>query len=63
MRYAYLAIGCAILGTVLTVAVVLACQYLGIDIFAHLWVLAIPTAVSLAVNVALIELYDMLKKK
>ena len=58
MRYAYLAIGCGILGTIITLVVVLACQYLGVDIPSHLWVLAIPITVSLVVNIGLVELYD-----
>ncbi len=58
MRYAYLAIGCGILGTVITLVVVFACQYLGIDITSHLWILAIPITLSLVVNIGLVELYD-----
>ncbi len=61
--YIYLAIGCGILGVVITFFVFLACQYFGIDIYKNLWVLAIPVTLSAFLNVCFIELYRKYKKK
>lgn len=59
----YLAMGCSMLGIILTFVVLLACQYLGIDISRNSWVLAIPVTLAVALNVLFIELYRRHKKK
>ncbi len=63
ITYIYLAIGCGILGVVITFAVILACQYFDIDINKNLWVLAIPVTLSLFLNIFSIELYRKFRKK
>ena len=63
MLYVYLAIGCVILGTVFTLALFFTCQHLGIDIQTHLWLLAIPIALALLINISILELYDRFKRK
>ena len=55
--YIYLAIGCGILGVVITFLVLFTCQYFSIDIFENFWVLAIPVTLAVLVNVFFIELY------
>lgn len=63
IEYIYLAIGCGILGVVITFSVLFVCQYFGIDIYQNLWVLAIPVTLSVFLNVCLLELYRKYKKK
>ena len=61
--YIYLAVGSGILGVVLTFALLFVCQYLGVDISEHLWLLGAPLVLAIAVNILLVELYDKLKSK
>ncbi len=61
--YIYLAVGSGILGVVLTFALLFVCQYLGIDVSEHLWVLGIPVILAIAVNILLVELYDKLRSR
>ncbi len=60
-EYIVLACGCVTLGIVTTFAVLLACQYLGIDVSKNVWVMAIPTLLSLGANVLTIELYKKVR--
>jgi hypothetical protein len=60
--YIALAAGCVILGTGITFALLAVCAYYRIDIMKNLWLLAIPPASSLLINVSLIELYKKLVK-
>ncbi len=53
----YLAVSCAFSGMVITFAVLLVCQYFGVNIDRHLWIIAIPVFLSLLLNVILLELY------
>ena len=62
-EYIYLAVGSGILGIIITFVVLLACQYLGIDMLKHLWVVAIPIVLSIFLNVSFIELYRKYKRK
>jgi hypothetical protein len=59
----YFAAGCMALGVVITFIVIYACQRFAIDIYKNLWVLLIPLFLSIALNIAFIELYRKLKKK
>ena len=61
--YICLAVGCALLGIVITVLVILACHYFRIDIPKNLWLVAIPVTLSLMLNVCFIELYLKYHKK
>ena len=64
MEYIILASGCVAVGVVLTFVVLGVCQRFGISIDNNLWVVAIPSVLSLILNVALLELYrKYLKKK
>jgi hypothetical protein len=60
--YISLAAGCVILGTGITFALLAVCAYYGVDIMKHLWLLAVPPASSLLINVSLIELYKKLTR-
>ncbi|MFH1382115.1 MAG: hypothetical protein ABIH70_04390 [Chloroflexota bacterium] len=61
--YIYLAVSCVSLGVVLTFLVVFGSVYLGVDISRHLWLLAIPVALPVLLNVLFIELYYRLKRR
>ena len=63
LTYIYLAIGCGLLGVVITFVVLFLCQRFGIDISKNLWVLAIPAVLSLFLNVLFIELYRKYKRR
>ena len=60
--YIVMAAGTIALGILLTFIVLVACQRLGIDIRQNWWVLAIPAVLSLVINIALVELYNRLRK-
>ena len=63
MEYVYFAVGCVVVGIVLTFVVLGVCVRLGISIEENIWVLAIPAVLSLALNITLLELYHKYKKK
>jgi hypothetical protein len=60
LLYIYLAMGVVILGTGITFLILFLCAYYRIEILRNLWLLAIPPASSLMINVFLIELYKKL---
>jgi hypothetical protein len=60
LLYIYLAGGCVILGTGITFGLLAFCAYYEIDITLHWWLLTIPPAASLLINIFLIELYRKL---
>ncbi len=62
LSYLYLAIGCGVLGVIITFLLILACAYLGIDIYQHLWLLAIPVTTAVILNILFIELYRKFRK-
>jgi len=61
--YICLAAGCVLVGTVLTCLLVLASQYYGTDLLGHVWLLAVPSLLSLLLNVLFIELYKKLGRR
>jgi hypothetical protein len=63
LLYIYLAGGCVFIGTGVTFLILFLCSYYGIDIVKNLWLLVIPAASSLLINVMLIELYRKLTKR
>jgi hypothetical protein len=63
LMYIYLATGVVMLGVGITFLVLFICAYYGIDITKNLWLLAIPPASSLLINVLLIELYRKLTRR
>jgi len=63
LEYIYLAAGTCIAGAVMTFALILVCSYLSVDVIKNLWLLAIPTVLSLLLNIIAIEFYRRHKKK
>ena len=63
MVYVFLAMGSIGLGIILSFVVVFTCQYLGVDIFENLWILALPLIIAVIVNICFIELYSRRKRK
>ncbi len=63
LTYIYLASGCVIVGTALTMLLLFACAYFGIDIFKNLWLLALPSILSLLLNVLFIEIYRKISQR
>ena len=61
--YIFLAVGCVVVGVVLTLVVLGMSVRLGIDIAKNLWVLAIPAVLSLTLNIILLELYHKFRKR
>lgn len=61
--YIYLAVGCGILGVVITFIVISLCYYLAIDISKNMWILAIPAVLAITLNIFFIELYSKFSKK
>jgi hypothetical protein len=61
--YIGLATSCVFLGIGITFVVLLICAHLGIDVSKHLWVLTIPAASALILNVFFIELYLKLRRR
>lgn len=56
-EYIFLAVGCAVVGLVLTFVVLGITVRLGISIEKNWWVVAIPAVLSVFLNVSLLELY------
>jgi len=61
--YIYLAVGCGMLGILMTYIVIFMCYYFNIDIGKNLWVITIPIIFSIFMNILLIELYFKYRKK
>ena len=61
--YIGLATSCVFLGIGITFVVLLVCAHLGIDVSRNLWILTIPAASSLILNVFFIELYLRLRRR
>jgi hypothetical protein len=59
----YFAVGCAAMGIVFAFILVFVCQYFGIDIYKHLWLLLLPLVLSISLNILAIELYGKFKRK
>lgn len=63
MIYLFLALGSIGLGIVLSFVLVFTCQYLGVDIFKNLWLLALPLFIAVIMNIIVIEIYNRYKRK
>jgi hypothetical protein len=63
LQYIYLATGVAVIGVGITFLILFLCAVYLIDITKHLWLLAIPPASALLINVLLIELYRKLTRR
>jgi hypothetical protein len=55
--YIYLAFSVFAMGAGITFGILSWCAHYGIEVTSHLWLLAIPPAASLLINVFLVELY------
>jgi hypothetical protein len=60
-EYVYLAVGTGIVGAIATLILVLVCGHLGVNVIDNVWLLGIPLALSLFLNVSAIELYRRLR--
>jgi hypothetical protein len=63
MELVYFAVGCAALGIVFAFTLVFVLQYLGIDVYKHMFLLLIPLVLSISLNIAIIELYGKYKRR
>ena len=63
MAYVFLASGTVAVGIILTFGMLATSQRLGINLIDdHLWALGIPAALSLILNILLLELYRKLRR-
>ena len=60
--YIYLAVGCGMLGIVITFIVLFLCLYFGIDVAKNMWVITIPIILSIILNIMMIELFTRRRK-
>jgi len=63
LELVYFAVGCAALGVLFAFVLVFVLQYLGINVYHHLWLLLIPLLLSISLNIIAIELYSRYKRK
>ena len=63
VTYVFLAVASVVFGIILVFAVLLACQYFGIDISRNWWILAIPVILAVTLNIILVELYDRYRRR
>ena len=61
--YIYLAVGCGLIGVLLTYGMLVVCLYLGVDISRNLWVITIPIILAIVLNITLIEVFSRRMKK
>lgn len=54
--YIYLAVGCGMLGIVITFIVLFLCMISGLDVAKNLWVITIPIILSIILNILMIEM-------
>ncbi len=59
----YFAVGCAALGVLFAFILVFTLQYLGINVYQHLWLLLLPLVLSIGLNILAIELYSRYKRR
>jgi len=62
-EYIFLAVGCSVVGLVLTFIVLGVCVRLGISIEKNIWVVAVPAVFSIILNVSLLEIYRKYRRK
>ena len=63
LELVYFAVGCAALGVLFAFILVFTLQYLGINVYQHLWLLLLPLVLSIGLNILAIELYGRYKRK
>ena len=62
-EYIIIAAGCVAVGIVMTFAVLGISVRLGIDLNESLWILAIPTVLTIILNISVIELYHRYRER
>ncbi len=62
-EYIFLAAGCVSVGIIATFVVLGVSARLGIDIGKHLWIVALPAAFSLFLNVTVLEIYRRWRRR
>jgi hypothetical protein len=62
-QYILLAVGCVTVGVVITFVMLAVCQRLGVNIDQNLWVVAIPSVLSLLLNVGVLEIYHAYRRR
>ena len=61
--YIYFAIGCGMLGIIMSCILFYVCVYFSIDIFENLWLITVPVILAVFLNILFIELYFRQKRK
>ena len=62
--YIILAVSCFFVGVVIALATITVSIRMNIDVLGEkVWILAIPAVLAVVINVALIEIYRMFRKK
>ncbi len=61
--YIYFAIGCGMLGIIMSFILFYVCVYFSIDIFENLWLITVPVIIAVFLNILFIELYFRQKRK
>ena len=63
LELVYFAVGCAALGIVFAFILIFVLQYFGINVYKHMFLLLIPLVLSIALNIAILELYGKYKRR
>jgi hypothetical protein len=61
--FIYFAIGCGMLGILMSFVLFYVCIYFNIDIFQNLWLITLPVILAVFLNILFIELYFGQKRK
>ncbi len=61
--FIYFAIGCGMLGILMSFGLFYVCIYFNIDIFQNLWLITLPVILAVFLNILFIELYFGQKRK
>ena len=62
-QYILLAVGCVVVGIVVTFAMLVVVQRMGINLEENLWILAIPAVFAVILNIGLVEILQAYRRK
>jgi len=62
-QYILLAVGCVVVGIVVTFAMLVVVQRMGINLEENLWILAIPAVLAVILNIGLVEILQAYRRK
>ena len=62
-KYILLAVGCVVVGIVVTFAMLVVVQRMGINLEENLWILAIPAVFAVILNIGLVEILQAYRRK